>query len=721
MRLSALALALVAGCSADAVLETGLVVRPSGLAHVQWSNDPAAPLDARGDIFIADPEAGGVSIIQLAKFTNVVADKAVVDNRFIYTRAPNLFFPLVLPAPTYPTRVATASVSASRLYALSPVDAKLHVFSIKKGVYASSITIDQTYGTLGAIDLRTVADPMGLAGDVVSRGVVVDLDVLVDGGNGPDTLLLAVDDLALGSRLLTMTVSSTLDAQFTSSATVAASPRTLAIRTSAPAGVLVSAAQSNAITLVAIDADKRLGSVRTIDVGGPTSAVVDAGESGAVALRLDRPALVVLDAVAGALVATSRALISPYSTPVDQPGEVSLRNIAVAGAAGRIAAFPTTKQSLTGLDLFTTADRGSDGLAPAVYVAYADGGGAFLIGRPLRWPTQSIRPLRVAYGAVAGVEITGCPEITPVVCEALSDSQPVAIDPYVCESVAVIDPAIERVRAVFRGAFASDPTAALTRTSTLGPIRASITWSVGARGIADIQNGDRVYVGGALQTVCTASVAPFGEGTVRTSSAGAIEVELDAGRLADIVADCAGPYVVHAEAYGASPELVLDTGPGTAILERIIATSTNGLYNAHASRGIVADLTVVDTATCVADVVPIRACSSDAECPGSTCALAAANVCGGRCAPSGCTATDPGCWRTALERRCPTAEVAIAESALPGAEIGIGFTANGISSLPEDVVFSSVRKAWIISFPGSRSMGSVGLNASGVLVPAPLK
>jgi len=121
MRSRSLTLLLVGlsltACSDDAEYVTGVVVRPSGMAFVDWSTDPLAT-GARGDLFVADPEAGGVSVVQFER-TGTGANQVV---RHVFVRSPSLFFPLVLPAPSYPTHVAAAPKAASRLYALSPVD-----------------------------------------------------------------------------------------------------------------------------------------------------------------------------------------------------------------------------------------------------------------------------------------------------------------------------------------------------------------------------------------------------------------------------------------------------------------------------------------------------------------------------------------------------------------------------------------------------------------------
>lgn len=717
MRSRALTLTLLsaglalAACSDEAEYVTGVVVRPSGMAFVDWSADPLAT-GARGDLFVADPEAGGISVVQLER-TGSGTEQLV---RHVYVRSPSLFFPLLLPAPSYPTHVAAAPKAASRLYALSPVDGRLHVYAIGAAPYAASLTESNPYSSLGELVLATdVVDSAGLAPGLFTDGIVVDLEVLTDGGSGADRVLMVVDSLVGGpARLVALSIaggSGKPTAQLVASTTVAAGPRQLALRTEAPAGVWLPSAATASITFVPLEgADPGFGKPRSYDAGGPTSAVVDAGAEGAVALRLDRARAVLFDKVADDFARTVRPLYSLHTDGTEGPGEVSLRSPAVTGRYARITDLTSIGGAASNSALILASDRGADGRASAVYLAYTDGGGAFLIGSPLRWPTQALSPYVYTRGGERGVVLAACPAAGVVSCEAVTDSSDLA--PYACAGIPVTDRRAT-LDVVFRGAFATSSTAALAATASTTPRLVEVALDAEARGFAAAAPGDRVFVALPAQSACGARVsAQATEGTLVRVAADRLQVVLDDGTVADQVAACADPLRVRAEAFAAGPEFVLDRG--TAGRARLVASATTaGRYTGRSTEGIVVAFSVTATAACSVSVPTARACASDLDCPGAACVVADSGVCGGRCS-SACAVGAAGCWRDLPERRCPTASVRIDALAVDGGEIREGFQDavgdNQVMTVPDDAVFSSVADAWLVSFPGSRSIGQIGLS-----------
>lgn len=709
------AAALASACSEDETYQTGLVVRPSGLASVEWKYDPAAPDGARSDLFVADPEAGGVSVAQFNTYYPATSS-VTLASRIVFVRSPSLFFPLVLPAPAYTTQVATASTAATRMFALSPIDGRLHVFGIGESPYGTSVTESNPYSVQGALALATdLADPQGLVpDDLFTNGLAVDVEVLRD-----DLIVLAVDDLVSGdARLVSVSVTgSPVVAQVVGSATIASSPRRIAVRSSSPRGVWVSSASTSSVSFVPlVGADRALGAAQLVGVGGPTSAVVDAAGAGALALRLDRASVVYLDAVGSGFVRASRPLFSPYTDGLEGPGELRTRSVPVAGALGRVPALLSPpRTNVSAIELVAAADRESDGRAPVVFVAYSDGGGAFLVGPGLRWPTSAVRPIAFTRGDEAGVRFEGCPSTTPAVCEAVTDDADVT--PFECAGARALARGGD-VTVTYRGAFAVAPRAAIAPTTSTTPGLVEIATGDGASGFDQARIGDRVFVALPIQAACGTSTAVAGEGVVREAGADRLAVVLDGGALADRVASC-GMEVAEGrvEAFSVGPEFVIARG---AERERVVATATAGRYFAASDEGIEASFSVADTATCAVASVPIRSCASDADCPGATCTISDSNLCGGRCAA--CVATTPGCWRAVPERRCPTGALSVSSTAGVLNEVEVGFTpSTNRLSLPEDVVFSRVRQAWIVSFPGARRIGDARVSASGALTLDELK
>jgi hypothetical protein len=700
-------LALAASCSDEADYVTGVVVRPSGMAFVDWSADPMA-LGARGDLFVADPEAGGVSVVQFER----TGTNAAPIVRHVYVRSPSLYFPLVLPAPGYPTHVAAAPKAASRLYALSPVDARLHVYAIGAAPYAASITESNPYTALGELDLATdVSDDQALAPGVFRDGIVVDLEVLSDGGSGADRLLMVVDSLTGGpARLVSLSVTGgsggAPTAQLVASTTVAAGPRQLALRTEAPAGAWLPSVGTSSITFVPLVGEAQtFGAPQRHDAGGPTSAVVDAGPEGAIALRLDRARAVLFDRVGDGFARRTSIPKSLYMDGTEGPGELALRAQAVTGRYARVTDLTAIGGRLSNQPMISAADRGADGRAPAVFLSYTDGGGLFLVGSPLRWPLPPLTPYVYTRGADRGVVLDACPSQGPVVCDGVESKTD--LNPFACDGITFAERGAS-LDVVYRGAFVRAPAQLVFSSSTASGRQVELALDADAPGYAAAAAGDRVFVALAGQKACGSNVvAQAGEGSLTRVGDGRLEVLLDEGPLARLAAGCGTPLAVRAEVFAAGPEFVLDRGAGG--VSRLVATATAGGFAGRSTEGIVVSFSVTATAACVVQPALLRACEDNDDCPGASCTVATKGSCGGRC--GACAAGAESCWIGTPERRCPTASVRV--DPFEGGEVRDGFqgaTSNSqVMTLPDDAVFSSVADAWLVSFPGSRSIGQIGL------------
>lgn len=446
------------GCDEDEIIPSGNLDRPSGLAYVEYE-------DGRGDLFVADAEAQGVRVLQLLD-NPLQGGSSLKPERQTFVRAPTVQFPLVMPAPRHPTHV---TATKTRAYALSTVDSTIHVLDVGPSTFGASATLatNDTYKSLATLPLNaaefTNALPVALT--AVDNGLIV----LFDRPQTGDGLLakLELQDTVISS-IETATISS-------------GSPRDLIVRTVQPLAAVVSSAATSSVAIVELNSSggSAFGAVRYVDVGGSSHRLIDAQDSGVVVIRLDRPAVVILENDAGILKRSSRrfdndfGIRSPY-TPRNETdaelasgdlyGRIDLPNQPVSGAYGLLTSMhpgfagvdasanmltaceDQTENSLceyeseggstlsgrcrydgdqlacsfTGHvpDVIQTADKTTEGQSAVVYLVLADGRDAFLVGNPLRLVKSSASYVeQVALSREDDMTISGCSSVqAPASC-----------------------------------------------------------------------------------------------------------------------------------------------------------------------------------------------------------------------------------------------------------------------------------------------------------------
>ncbi|MCC7382812.1 MAG: hypothetical protein IT384_13330 [Deltaproteobacteria bacterium] len=715
--LVALASALsAAACTSGTEPATGNMFRPSGLAYLPRG-------DSRADVLLADAEAGGIQVIQLRR--RIIEAESVDD--FVFVRSPALYFPLVIPAPTYPTLVG-ASSDGKRAYAISATDGLLHVLDVTETPFDVSSTETTGYLPLGS-------GPIELDGFVDGTAIAVAVAVLPPAPGecaGCDRLLIAFDRLdADRGALVALSVNSSFEATLVDSATVAPSPRDLSVRTATPTGVLLSSASSSTVTWVALDlasAADPLAAGRALDAGGPTGAVVDAAASGAAALRIDRSAAVIFDLEGGALVRSRRSIGSPLR-PADpaaapEPGVVHLLpSPAINAAYGRISNVPINDEGrllFEPTDLTKDADLKDRG--GAILIVHADARATFLIGQPLRLALAS--PARVARLEPVGstsVAVDRCTLREPTTCEervAIGAAGERLPNPE-CAAEVVRDPSGGglHLSAVYRGTLLSEEGGALapgaitatTASFTLLPRAAAVE----PRGVLA---GDRIVVQAKLPVPCGGARRELIEtGTVSAVAGSRVTVDFAGTSTLAVAAACSADRVplIRYEIFPAGEEVVmvrLADGRPTETLGRFgVASAPGGGVQAELSGPVQLTLTASSGFEC--ETVPLEGaeCQSELDCAGRSCLASPVPGCFGRCDVR-CEATDPGCLARPLARRCSGIVLQVSAAELQQVVTGLdGSTGEGVftPATPEDVVFSPMHEGWIISQPGARALTEV--------------
>jgi|GEM_PF-6290672 len=446
---------VVIGCDDPEIIPSGNLSRPSALSYIAHD-------EQRGDLLIADAEAQGVRVLQLLD-DPLQGGSSLKNDRQSFARSPSLAFPLVIPAPRHPTHVVSSGDNA---FALSVVDSTIHVLDVKASDFAGSTvsgSVD-TYRTLASLKLEQ-AEFRG-AFPVALRAKGSDVFVLFDRPGTQDSLL---GQLKLDASSGTWSIASVKTATLAVS-----SPRDFILRDESETVAVVGGAASSSVAIVGLTDDAGFDSPRYIDAGGPTHRLVDAEESGVVILRLDRPALVLLETNNGVLRRSDRrfdndeGIRSPYMSRADSDallldadlyGRIDLPSPAVAGAFGRLdnlkpgfsgvavsdemrtactgektegnicSYLNTNGEELTGRcgfdgdelaclfaghvpNVIRSSDRDADGFAPIVYIVLVDGRDAFLAGSPLRLVRASNSFVeRVEALRTNSIEIDECEQI----------------------------------------------------------------------------------------------------------------------------------------------------------------------------------------------------------------------------------------------------------------------------------------------------------------------
>ncbi|MEM7674637.1 MAG: hypothetical protein AAF449_01400, partial [Myxococcota bacterium] len=175
--------------------------------------------------------------------------------------------------------------------------------------------------------------------------------------------------------------------------------------------------------------------LRTIDVDGPTGRLIDGGELGVFAVRLDVPRLVHLERRrSGAFARGEIRLSTPFSYDPDPDnplrlGQIDLRESPVlSGELGRSAQL---EQSVDGqiFDALQPADFFGERTAPVLMLAHADAVLSFVVGSPPRLAelrSNQINVLRRLEDDQEPVEVLGC---EPPMFEGATEDEPPFDDP----------------------------------------------------------------------------------------------------------------------------------------------------------------------------------------------------------------------------------------------------------------------------------------------------
>lgn len=362
------------------------VERPPAFASV---GDQTVSL-LRSDLFVVDSEAQGVRVLQFAQ--GVDSGRVVFLEPF-FVPAPASLFKLAVDAPGFPTQIATVSTATRtasvRAYVLAAASAEIHVLRMGDIPYQGS-SVGDAYarvGTIKLLNLLAAIDPEVFPVDLVRLGQAVSAD-------GPlDEVLVAFDSLGEGpGRLYLFRI--TADAR----------PRVASLRSvPLPVGVsdlalvesegrrfaLVTSASTPVVTQVPLlEGDEtELGPPRGIDVGGVTGAVIEAGSTGAFALRLDRSAAVWLRPGPEGLERANVPLDSPYEPAGDSTeelGVLTLREpLAVTGASA-----PLPRLGVPTLASFVFDQE--SGVRDVVLLVHANGVATFVLGPTAGEPLPTV-------------------------------------------------------------------------------------------------------------------------------------------------------------------------------------------------------------------------------------------------------------------------------------------------------------------------------------------
>ena len=705
--LLALPLALAAGCQDTPPDATGVMERPAGLLVVQ--RDPLV----REDLFIADSEAQGVRLQQFA-----VIDGAL---RALFALAPAVFFPLVIPARGYPSELAHAP-GQDRLYAMSPAwrDASgtavgaLHVLEIVGSEAIQSRATDPSNVPLGVVPLSALEVP----------GIPMDVEVVSATGDR-DRVAVLFDDLGRAGQVAFIDVSQgPVSATLVAQVEVGRSPRQL-VKTG-PGTLMVALADpavlvDGHVAVVRTSSTSGEVEVRWVPVGGPVSRIIPLPDGRAVALRQDRPSVVVIEADG---TVSTRQYPSPH-TPVEErgtpaaAGRIDLPTFAVSGAYGPAPAFP-------GLIV------PEGGTVPVVMLVMLDGHAAVLVGDDLE-PRVSASAAVVQSRRRAG-------EADPAYVRECDAAEVVArfdaeAPPPTCPGIVQVDrPQTTAYRAVYRGALLSSRSALFSfleqgPEGALGALEVPEVVDLEAR---LIQPGDGVLLQLRLPACAdgTGADAPnlYADGVVQRVRPDRVEVLLTDFDPAGAGADRLGcvDYAVDValvEVFPAGEEVVLQTVSGetpSTIQTRVpVVTGPTGQQVARIEStpsGLPTDLafTLASATGFTCEVrTDQRRCTTNVDCgAGRGCVFASNDLgiaCPGACDPS-CGA-DASCLPEERVRACSGVELVVGSTDIAAQDLGATDLRGAapsdtevVNAVPYDTVWLPIAAGWVTSFPGSRDL-----------------
>lgn len=712
------ALLIFAACAPDRPEPSANFRRPSGLAIVERAAEGSAD---RSDLFVADSEAQGVRVLQFSR--TVDADnQELFDSEFL--ASPVIFFPLVIPAEGFPTRIAI-SEDKNRAYVLSPISKQLHVLDARVLPFGASPGED------GA---RPILDPpFSLESADDGALLPVGLAIVPGGGSTADTVLVAFDALdrtqgvVKAFRFNVSGNSVTPDAGGTESVVVRTAPRDLLLRDGV---AITSSALTNFASLITLNSSAPyLGAVSDLVTGGPTSAIIDGKGVGVLLARLDRPSVVLFESTGGTLVRSTKRLVTSFTPEADRTSSAALglldvvRSNVAAGAHGRLGRFDINESDDIEVDLIPPYLE-DDGLADVIALAHLNGELSFFFGKDLAQATV----LESAIDVVSSlnqdnVYLKECATSSVVLAcgiESRTDPQCPA------EIIAFGTDVGQVVRATYRGAMAYSRTGALGFVeSVAGTTRIRLNDTTKRTPFADrlVRPGDRVLFSLELPDRCGSPSAYVD--TVLDAPITAIDQDfetygpnliVDVATTSSVAAAeaCPNEWTLFSyEVYPSTDQVIVvreDEDSGLLIdevLERvdIVRTASTSSVGATASapisRIINATMSIFGDFSCTDGAQDKPLCSNDADCP-TAVACVGSSFCPGGCDVAACPPGASGCATQYPVRKCSSIEVSVTGTA----DYTIDFSANLSFEIgaPEDAVFSPQRRSFLISFPGARQI-----------------
>lgn len=735
------AVALVAACGAEPPAPGANLERPAGLVYLPRTAENG---EERADVLVVDSEAQGVRVQQLLR-TADGADLAA------FVRAPVVFFPLTIAAPGFPTRVSASLdeararayvVAATAVSMTAPGGAAmetlglLHVLDVRQAPFEASSTFPSNV-PIGQLPLSPLVGPARLPVDVA---VLFTRDAEVS----EDVVALTFDDLEGGPgvlAVLTVRVDGEgVEVSAVETATVAPGPRALLRR--ADGSLLVSSAASAEVSQFTIAAEApHLGPRRVLDAGGPTGELIDVPDRYVVGLRVDRSAAVIFEGEP--LERSERVFESPFTpvwervgTPtVAQAGELAVGRIdlgavpTAVGAAGNITRL-VDPSGPGGGTVLVDAPAGED----VVMLVQSDGRAVFLVGEPPRLavaePSQVASVVRL--DGAEDLQVEGCVQPLPACAPAAGQAAP-------CAGIAVPPSADSfQARAVYRGRLAWSRSAALALadTATAAP---EGTFTLQIPGIALearlVRPGDQVLVQLLGPGECpapdeTPPLVPLADtGTVEAVEGDVLRVRF-AGALGGLaqcwaeVEAATQPRVAVVDVFPGGEEAVLSQVEGEVIqqvLARVPVTLEPGgaarvEFGANGEDGqprpIAFAMASPSGFRCALAADAGALCDVSADCgPGRACPAppqVGTEVCPRRC-PTACElGAGAACLDLELTRVCPGVELVVAGTRVARFDVrrdtAVAQQAVVRAFAPADAVFLELRRSWLISFPGSRSL-----------------
>jgi hypothetical protein len=737
---------VVAGaCSSQPPVPSGNLLRPRDLISVPRAFD-AAINSARSDLYIADSEAQGVRVVQLAESGNSYSQA--------FVSAPSVYFPLVIPAPGFPSRLAITATSAKdRLYVLSsqgelPLTggardgrSTVHIQYVSEAPFGAgaSQTLDRRIGEI-RLDELFPAD-----------WLPVDIEVLFQRDDGRDVIAIAFDvtdgaDAHIGFFEVPRDLPG-FEVVITQveTATVAGGPRSMLF---ADDTVFVSSAATSSVSLVEIDSRRPVGSLvvsdTPIDVSGPTTSLISVGEEGVLAVRRDRASVVLLEPNAsGSWQVADRYFPSPFTAKEErlQPsslGRIDLRDVPlVSGASQRLARLVTPKnqgQPDPVVELIRAEDLGGDGKTEAVLLVHVDGIASVLVGSPLRLALESeaqVSGLRVIDSL--DVSVTQCAEV-PLLCD---EPNATAVAPSCDLSVVDGDAADNQSYRLW-----SQGSLLQSRTGFLEPLSTSTSAASVAFLLRDVGLGTEAYAGRQIEVgdhVLTQLRVPLSceltfpvqivdTGTITGVLPNQLTVEY-AGAVRGLL-PCAGAVLpfqgvsvyevfppentaVFGRLSGSNQVEVLSRLPVEPLndgAEQIVVDSEI-TFTAVAPSGFACRIVEGQGAPCASNTAAV-------DCgPGRLCQLGEqrSEGCLARCTDA-CLSTET-CLPAERVRQCPRLELAVQGTRPFLIDLRAGGNQDGVTLFdpagPSEVVVARERKAWFVSFAGSRGLAEVRVNEDG--------